>query len=53
MIFKEFSEYFRIAFSKIKAGRTGLISSDYSLKISRTPYNHLMPGGDKRSYIYI
>ena len=42
---------FRIAFSNNTAGGTFLISSDFSLKNSRTPFNSLMPGGDKRSYI--
>ena len=52
MIFWRFSEKsFRAAFSKNTADGTLLISSDYSLKISRIPFNPLMPGGNKRSYI--
>ena len=44
-------KFFRAAFSKNTAGGTLLISSDYSIKISRTPFNPLTPGGNKRSYI--
>ena len=40
---------FRTAFSKNTAGRTLLILSDYSLKVSRTSFNPLMPGVE--SYI--
>ena len=48
---RNFLKILRIAFSKNTAGGTLLILSDYFLKISRTPFNPLMPGGNKRSYI--
>ena len=38
-------------FSKNTGGGTYLILSDYSLTISRTPFNRLMLGGNIRSYI--
>ena len=44
----------RTAFSKNTAGGVLLISSDYSLKIFRAPFNsgeYLITGGNKRSYI--
>ena len=37
---------FRTFFSKNKAVRALLISSDYSLKTSRTLFNPLTPGGN-------
>ena len=46
-ILQKFSE----VFSNNTAGGTFLILSDFSLKNSRTPFNSIMPGGDKRSYI--
>ena len=48
---RNFLKILRIAFSNNAAGGTPLILSDYFLKISRTPFNPLMPGGSKRSYI--
>ena len=48
---RNFLKIFRTAFSKNAAGWTLLISYDYSLKISKTPFNTLTPGGNKRSYI--
>ena len=43
----------RTAFPKNTAGGMLLISPDDSLKLSRTPLNSLMPGGNKRPYILI
>ena len=42
---------FRAAFSKNTASVKLLILSYYSLKIVRAPFNPLIPGGKKRSYI--
>ena len=42
-----FAKIFSVAFSKNTAGGTLLILSDYSLKISRVPFNPLMHGGNK------
>ena len=42
-----FPKIFRRAFSKNTGGRMLLILSDYSLKISRTPFNPVMPSGNK------
>ena len=49
---RNFLNISRTAFSENTAGRMLLISSDYSVKISRTPFNPLTPGDNKRSYIY-
>ena len=49
---ENFLKIFRTAFSKNTAGGTLLILYVCSLKISRTPFHPLMPGGNKRSYLY-
>ena len=46
-----FQEFFRTAFSKNTTDRMLLVLSDYLLKIPRTPFNPLTPGGNKNSYI--
>ena len=43
---RKFLKMFRTFFSKNKAVRALLISSDYSLKTSRTLFNPLTPGGN-------
>ena len=44
-VVNDFPEIFGIAFSKNSAAGTLLISSDYSLKISRAPFNTSVPVG--------
>ena len=51
-VVNDFPEIFGIAFSKNSAAGTLLISSDYSLKISRAPCNTLVPVG-KKSHTYL
>ena len=46
-VVNDFPEIFGIAFSKNSAAGTLLISSDYSLKISRAPFNTSVPVGKK------
>ena len=48
---RNFPKIFRTAFSKNAAGATLLISSDYSIKMSITPFNPLAIAGNKRSNI--
>ena len=48
---RSFLKIFRKAFSKNTAGGMLLISSDCSLKISRTPFNPLKLDGNKWLYI--
>ena len=47
IIFWKFPKKIQNRFSKSTAGRTLLILSDYSFKISRTHFNPLVPGGKK------
>ena len=48
-----FPRIFTVAFSKKAADRMLLISSDYSLTISRTPFvNPSLHGVNKRPYIF-
>ena len=51
---RNFPDIFRTASGHFqnKAGGALLISSDYSLKISRTPFNSLTPG-DNKQYTYL
>ena len=46
---RNFLKIFRAALSKSTTGRMLLISSDYALKILKTHFNPLMPGGNKMS----
>ena len=48
---RNFLKIFRTAFSNNTAGGTFMILSDGSLKISKTSFNPLMLGSNKRSYI--
>ena len=46
-VVNNFPKNFSTAFLKNIPGGTLLISSDYSLNISRAPFNPFMPGGNK------